>query len=290
MRIAAKLPNRQALRDPADLRQAIQGIETLGFDVLSIDDHVSVTDPARLDDPAMFDVMAAEHEVLTTLAWASAFTNTIRFRSGILILPQRQTVLVARQTAEVDVLSGGRLDLGIGIGWNRDEFAALGERFETRGRRAEAQIDVLRKLWTAPFVDHADEWHGLEGTGVLPRPVQRPIPIWIGASGEPAVRRAARIADGFIPLGRIGRGGEAQVAIYQDELDLIGRSLSEAPIEGWIDLLPEDPERWRREAERWAELGATTITLVPPDDEGETVDSHLSRFERALHALCSDVG
>src|SRR6185503_18050042 len=132
----------------------------------------------------------------------AAVTTRLQLTTGILILPQRQTALVAKQAAEVDVLSAGRLRLGVGLGWNYVEYEALGEDFHTRGRRLEEQVEVLRKLWTQPLVTHRSAEIVIDNAGLNPMPVQRPIPIWFGGSVEPALKRAAKLADGWMPAGR----------------------------------------------------------------------------------------
>jgi probable F420-dependent oxidoreductase len=142
------------------------------------------------------------HEPMVFFGLLAAITTRLELVTGILILPQRQTALVAKQTTEVDVLSGGRLRLGIGIGWNYIEYDALGEDFRTRGRRVEEQIEVLRKLWTQPLVTHQTAHHLIDNAGINPLRMQRPIPIWFGGAAEPVLKRAARLGDGWMPAGR----------------------------------------------------------------------------------------
>src|SRR5439155_560460 len=166
-------------------------------------DHVLGAHPNR--EPNLTGPYTYEHpfhEPMVFFGFLAAITTRLELVTGILILPQRQTALVAKQTAEVDVLSGGRLRLGIGIGWNYVEYDALGEDFRTRGRRVEEQIEVLRKLWTQPLVTHKSAEHVIDNAGINPLPVRRPIPIWFGGAAEPVLRRAARIGDGWMPAGR----------------------------------------------------------------------------------------
>ena len=167
----------------------------------------------------------------------SAITTKLELVTGILILPQRQTALVAKQTAEVDVLSGGRLRLGIGIGWNYVEYDALGEEFRTRGRRVEEQIEVLRKLWTQPLVTHKGAHHVIDNAGINPLPVRRPIPVWFGGAAEPVLRRAARIGDGWMPA---GRPPDDRMKGYVDQLDgylaAAGRDRKQFGIDPWISI------------------------------------------------------
>jgi len=192
----------------------------------------------------------------------AAITTRLELVTGILILPQRQTALVAKQTAEVDVLSGGRLRLGIGIGWNYVEYDALGAQFHTRGRRAEEQIEVLRKLWTQPLVTHKTARHVIDHAGINPLPIQRPIPIWFGGAAEPVLKRAARLGDGWMPA---GRPPDDRVKAYIEQLHgylaEAGRDRSKFGIDPWISIqgLPQD--EWHRRVEAWRALGATHVAV-----------------------------
>ncbi|MEJ7837316.1 MAG: LLM class F420-dependent oxidoreductase [Thermomicrobiales bacterium] len=283
--IGAKFPNNETGATPQALKEFAQGIERLGFDHLSIDDHVSIAAPEQFGtDRAAAIRVRARHEVLTGLAFLAGATTTLKLRTGVLILPQRQTVLVARQAAEVDLLSDGRLTMGVGIGWNRLEFDALGETFGTRGRRFESQIQILRQLWTEDYVTHSDDWHRLERTGILPRPA-RPIPLWIGAKAGVAIQRAARLADGFMSLGQIGQGAEEEVETYRAERDRLGLGDRPMQLEGWIDLGSGAESEWLEQANAWRALGATHLTLVSPPVPIQPVTAHLETLQRAREAI-----
>src|SRR5581483_9912585 len=180
---------------------------------------------------------------------------------GVLVLPQRQTALVAKQAAAIDVLSGGRLRLGVGLGWNHVEFEALGEEFSDRGRRSEEQIEVLRRLWTEPVVDFEGRWHRIPAAGINPLPVQRPIPIWIGGSAEAAIRRTARLADGFFPQRPLEGGWEATLERLREWAEEAGRDPDSIGIEIRLDAAQGAPDDWRREADEWRTLGATHASV-----------------------------
>jgi probable F420-dependent oxidoreductase len=169
---------------------------------------------------------------------------------------------VAKQAAEVDVLSKGRLRLGIGIGWNYVEYDALGEDVHNRGRRAEEQIEVLRKLWTQPLVTHKSAHHAIDNAGLNPLPVQRPIPIWFGGAAEPVLRRAARIGDGWMPA---GRPPDDRMKVYMEQLDgylaAAGRHRAQFGIDPWISIQGLDKDEWRRRVEGWRALGATHVAV-----------------------------
>jgi probable F420-dependent oxidoreductase len=197
---------------------------------------------------------------MVLFGFLAAVTSRLQLTTGILILPQRQTVLVAKQAAEVDVLSRGRLRLGIGLGWNYVEYDALGESFQTRGRRVEEQVEVLRKLWTQPLVTHRSERFAIDNTGLNPMPIQRPIPIWFGGTAEAALKRAAKLGDGWMPAGRppndVAKGLVEQVHKYLDEA---GRDRASFGIDPWISVQGVSKDEWRKRAEGWRLLGATHI-------------------------------
>jgi probable F420-dependent oxidoreductase len=169
---------------------------------------------------------------------------------------------VAKQTAEVDVLSGGRLRLGIGIGWNYVEYEALGENFHNRGRRAEEQIEVLRKLWSQPLVTHKSAHHVISNAGLNPLPIQRPIPIWFGGAAEPALKRAARLGDGWMPA---GRPPDDRIKAYLEQLhgylEEAGRDRQSFGIDPWISVQGLNKEEWHRRVEAWRDLGASHVAV-----------------------------
>ena len=201
MRTGVIFPQFEFGTDPAAVREYAQTAEGLGYRHIGADDHVIGPNPERPGGWTGWVTYRTQfHEPFTLFCFMAAVTRTVEFETCVLLLPQRQTVLAARQAAEVDILSGGRLRLGVGLGWNEIEYIALNEDFHTRGRRIEEQIDLLRKLWTQPLVDFHGRWHTIPDAGINPLPVQRPIPIWIGGQSEPAIRRAARLGDGWLPL------------------------------------------------------------------------------------------
>ena len=202
MQIGAVYPQIELRGDPSAVRRLGLAVEELGFDYLLAYDHVlgavhadrtpQLTGPYTEHDPF--------HDPFVMFAYLAAITERLQFATGILILPQRPTALVARQAADLDLLSGGRLRLGVGIGWNHVEYEALGQQFRTRGARQEEQIGLLRRLFTEPVVDFSGRFDRIDRAALVPRPAQ-PIPIWLGGSSEAAYDRAARLADGFIFIG-----------------------------------------------------------------------------------------
>jgi len=200
MEFGVVLPHNEIGNDPGALKAYVQGAEALGARQLLIYDHVLGADPNRQGGwRGVYDKDIAFHEPLTTLAFIAALTETIELVTTILILPQRQTVLVAKQVAEVAILSNNRLRLGVGTGWNRIEYEALNEDFSTRGVRQSEQIEVLRALLAEEVLDYTGKYHRIDQAGINPRP-SKPVPIWFGGSAPALIRRCARLGDGWIPL------------------------------------------------------------------------------------------
>src|SRR5213593_1990519 len=204
MKIGVIFPQTECGTDVGAIAEFVRAVEAMGFDHLFVADHVLGADPRFHSHPSLVNYSheSVVHESLTLMAYFAAITRRITLATGILILPQRQTVLVAKQAAEIDVLTGGRLRLGIGLGWNHVEYEALGKDFHTRGRRVEEQVEVLRALWTQPLVTFRGADHVIDNAGLNPMPIQRPIPIWFGGGAEPALKRAAKLGDGWMPASR----------------------------------------------------------------------------------------
>jgi probable F420-dependent oxidoreductase len=245
------------------LRDYAQTVQDLGYDFIVASDHVVGADPTaypHLD--RVFPIDNFLREPLTIFAFLSAAAPGLGLLASVVILPQRQTVMVAKQAADIDTLCQGRLRLGVGIGWNPIEYEALGMRFEDRASRLEEQIDVLRRLWTERVVTFDGRFHHLHAAGINPRPIQQPIPIWIGASAESAVKRAARIADGFLPLRPLAGGWQATMDKIWGWLDEFGRKGSDFGIEGRLDAGTGTPDQWRKTYEMWRAFGASHLSIA----------------------------
>jgi probable F420-dependent oxidoreductase len=276
MRIGVSFPTTEIGTDPAVIRDFAQAAEDLGFDHITAIDHVlqaGTTDSTGWRAYYTRDNMF--HEPFVLFGFFAGATTKIELATAILILPQRPTVLVAKQAAEVDVLTGGRLRLGVGIGWNALEFDALGQNFRNRGRRIEEQVAVLRALWTNELVTYEGEWHRIDDAGLNPLPVQRPIPLWFGAFEEPAIRRAGRLGDGWYLNPRIEPGDDAkrQIEIFHEGALEMGRDPEALGIDVTLHIGEQDPGVWAAQAECWKALGASHVTvrtmyagLTTPDD------------------------
>jgi probable F420-dependent oxidoreductase len=201
------------------------------------------------------------HEPFVLFGYLAAFTRRLELVTGVIILGQRQTALVAKQAAEVDVLTGGRLRLGIGIGWNHVEYEALGTNFHDRGRRSEEQLAVLRALWTQEVVDFKGHWHQITQAGLNPLPVQRPIPLWLGGRAEAVIKRVGRLADGWFPQFPPDQAGEDTLNRMRRYAQEAGRDPAAIGIEGRINFGAGTPDTWAQEAEAWQKVGATHLSV-----------------------------
>lgn len=264
MRIGVVFPQTEIGSDPAVIRDYAQVAEDAGYDHLVVYDHVLGGHPDRFRELGMRPPYTHEdafHEPMVLFGYLAAVTRRLELVTGILILPQRQTALVAKQAAEVDVISGGRLRLGVGLGWNPIEYEALGEKFRTRGRRIEEQIALLRRLWTEELVDFEGRYHMVRAAGINPLPVQRPIPIWMGGSAETALRRIAHIADGWFPQLRIGPQTAEVVERVRGYVRQAGRTVESFGIEGRIGVAGSSEQEWIAAAGAWREVGATHVSF-----------------------------
>lgn len=286
MKLGVVFPQTEIGTDPVVIRDFAQAVEQLGYDHLMIYDHVLGANPAaRPGWKGFFTHKDMFHEPFVLFAYLAAHTERLGLVTGIVILPQRQTALVAKQAAEVDVLSGGRLRFGVGVGWNEVEYVALGKDFHTRGVQMAEQVRVLRALWTQESVTFRGRWHQIEDAGINPLPVQRPIPIWMGGTADVVLRRIARLADGWFPS--TGPAVEAQRALLTRLREYIrarGRGQGEVGLEPRVSVAQGGPEEWRRQADEWRELGATHLSVSTPRT-GLTPDAHIQMVTRFKEAL-----
>lgn len=262
MELSAFLPTRDIGSDPAKIKDWAQAAEDLGYAYIEVADHVFGATPRDGWTP-LYDENDAFHETFTTLAFLAASTRTIKLSTGVLILPQRQTGVVAKQAAEVDLLCKGRLRLGVGVGWNHVEYAGLGIDWKSRGARQEEQVEVMRRLWTEDVVTYSGRFHDLLEVTIVPPPVQRPIPIWFGGTADATIKRAARIGDGWMPIMLPDEQAEAKLADLHEHLKVFGRARTAFGLEGWLRMYEADPQRWAEAARGWRRLGAHIVMLYP---------------------------
>ena len=283
MQISAWFPTRDIGTDPVRIRDWAQAAEELGYDHIEVPDHVFGA-TARDGWSPRYNEQDAFHETFVTLGFLAGVTTTIGLASGVLILPQRQTGVVAKQATQVDILSGGRLRLGVGVGWNHVEYEALNEDWKSRGTRQREQVEVLKKLWCEDLVTYQGRFHQFTEVNITPRPVQRPIPVWFGGSSDAVVKRAAQIGDGWMPIMAPDHEAEAKLEQLRNHLSDCGRDTSAFGIEGWLRMDKADPDEWSVAAEGWRKLGADIVMLYPMyripnlDDQIET----LRRFKEVV--------
>ena len=287
MEFGVVLPHNEIGNDPGALKAYVQGAEALGARQLLIYDHVLGADPNRQGGwRGVYDKDIAFHEPLTTLAFIAALTETIELVTTILILPQRQTVLVAKQVAEVAILSNNRLRLGVGTGWNRIEYEALNEDFSTRGVRQSEQIEVLRALLAEEVLDYTGKYHRIDQAGINPRP-SKPVPIWFGGSAPALIRRCARLGDGWIPLMGPSPAAAEIIAALRQQREAANKPWDQFSILAQAQYAGGTPERWQSHAEKWRGLSATHMAIAT-HNAGETdVDGHLARIEAYFKAVRS---
>ena len=269
MKFGVTFPQTEIGADPVAIRDFAQAAEAAGFDYLVTYDHVLGAHPDRFvgkdvgfpSPPYLYQNQF--HEPFTLFAFLAGVTKRIELATGILILPQRQTALVAKQAAEVDLLSGQRLRLGVGIGWNFTEYESLNEDFHTRGARQEEQITVLRKLWAEELVTFQGRWHTLDRVGINPRPA-RPIPIWIGGGvKEPLLRRVARFADGWMPLLMPGQETGAIIERLRYHLSEEGRDIASFGLQANVRAEPGREKDWVNDAKYLRSVGVTHLGMGP---------------------------
>jgi probable F420-dependent oxidoreductase len=286
MRIGVVFPQNEITEDPVAVREYAQTTEGLGYTHLVTYDHVVGADTrTRPDWSGPYTHKSLFHEPLVLYGYLAGLTEQLELVTGVLILPQRQTVLVAKQAAEVDVLTRGRFRLGVGIGWNYVEYQALGMDFGNRGKRSEEQIEVLRALFTQESVTFHGRWHTIDAAGINPLPVQRPIPIWIGGGSEATLRRVARIGDGWFPqLPPDEKAREAIEKIHQYAREL-GRDPSSIGIEARLNYARQTPDDWRRDLEAWESLGATHLSINTMRAGLEGPAAHMEAIRRFKEAV-----
>ena len=292
MRIGVVFPQTEMAADPGAVKAFAQAAEDLGFTHLLAYDHVLGASTAnRPDFRGPYTSDSSFHEVFVLFGFLAGVTEHLELVTGVLILPQRQTALVAKQTAEIDVLSKGRLRLGIGVGWNDVEFTGLGESFRNRGKRSEEQIEVLRRLWTEDVIDFEGQWHRIPQAGIRPLPVRRPIPVWLGGYVPATFERTGRMGDGYFPSSQQGEGPtdavRANLETIRDAAKANGRDPAEIGIEPRIRLPRLDPDSWAEVTGAWAaEEGISHLSVITMDgDEPLDVDGHIALLRAYREAV-----
>jgi probable F420-dependent oxidoreductase len=285
MHIGAVFPQYEIGDDPEVIRAWAETVEQLGYRHVLAYDHVLGANVYTRPGWRGYTSETAFHEVFVLFGYLAAVTSRLELVTGVLILPQRQTALVAKQAAEVDVLGGGRLRLGIGVGWNAVEYEALGESFSNRGGRSEEQIELLRALWAEPAISFSGQWHRVDNAGVKPRPVRGSIPIWIGGNAEVTLRRVGRLGDGWFPQrgpDDVARGMVERIRGYAKDA---GRQPQDIGFEPRLSVAEVPSTGWTEFATGWRDLGATHLCVNTMGLGLPTADDHLAVLADVIKVL-----
>lgn len=287
MQIGVTFPQTEIGANPAAIRDYAQAVEDLGYAHILAYDHVLGADTThRPGWKGAYSSKDMFHEVFVLFGYLAALTR-MELVTGILILPQRQTALVAKQAAEIDVLTGGKLRLGVAIGWNAVEYEALGMNFHTRGRAIEEEVEVLRLLWSKDIVDYKGTFVTIPEAGLNPLPPHRSIPIWMGGSGDKLLRRVARLGDGWFPQGLPDEQMRQTLERLRGYIRDAGRDPASVGIEARIEARDGGPDDWARRTEDWRKLGATHISINTMNAGYKSLDEHIQAIRRYKEALGS---
>ena len=292
MKLGVTYPQNIIGGDPTIVRDFAQTAEGLGYSHLVAYDHVvGVNRAAYPDWKGPYTSADLFHDPFTLFSYIAGITETIELSPQIVILPQRQAVLVAKQAASLDVLSGGRLRLGVGIGWNKVEYIAMGEYFHDRGKRSEEQIAVMRALWAEPHVVFEGEYHMIPDAGINPLPAE-PLEVWIGGGSDATYDRIGRMGDGWLNIYVSPDNIQPALDKIQASAEQAGRDASKIGLDCWTGMGSGTPDDWRAEIETWRNLGATHITVntifnrghIKPI-KGRDASTHLKMIERYMEAV-----
>ncbi len=281
MHIGVAFPGPEMGVDPVAIRDYAQAAEELGYDHLLTYEHVLGVDPTSRPE---LQGLPTIHEPFVLFGYLAAFTR-LELITGVLILPQRQTALVAKQAAEVDLLTGGKLRLGIGVGWNDVEYEALDKDFHQRGRIIEEQVEVLRLLWSKEVVNYTGTFHTITHAGINPLPVHRSIPIWMGGNTAVAMKRVARLGDGWLPLGKPDEQMHALLEQLRSSIREAGRDPDSVGIEGIVNMSSGNLDELVRQTNAWHDLGATHVVVDTLGLGYASPDEHIEAIRRYKEAI-----
>ena len=279
MKLGVVFPQTEIGADPNVLREYVQTVEGLGYDYLTIYDHVLGANPDRPGGwSGPYTYQTQFHEPMVLFGWMAALTRHLEFVTGVLILPQRQTALVAKQAAQISVLAGGRFRLGVGVGWNEVEYVGLKEDFHVRGKRVEEQVTLLRDLWTKPLVTFNGDFDNVPDAGINPLPPQ-PIPIWFGGNADVALRRSAHLGDGWLPNSMSVEELRVQLKTLRTYLAEAGRNPENFGVDFRMSVNRTPQSEWVSEAAQLTELGVTHIAINTMGAGYHNLQDHLTAIK-----------
>jgi probable F420-dependent oxidoreductase len=286
MNIGVVFPQIEFGNDIAAIKEYAQTAEALGYSHILAYDHILGANPQRAEPwQGPYTYQNPFHEPFLLFSFMAALTTTIEFVTGVLILPQRETALAAKQAAELDVLSNGRFRLGIGNGWNKVEYQAQNQNFHTRGKRIEEQVAVLRLLWQNELVSYQGQWHTIPDAGLNPLPVQRPIPIWFGGHADAVLERLARLGDGWFPNYRTAAAAQPALEKLENYLVENGRSLTDIGIEPRLSYENGRADQWQQTIAEWQAAGASHLSLNTMSLGFDTPQKHIQAIRRFAEAI-----
>ena len=294
MQLGALLPLGDIGGAPAVVREYAQTAEAIGYNFIEAPDHVLGANEASAPEPGRTGT-GLFHDPFVLFGFLAGCTQGLGFSTGVLILPQRQTVLVAKQAACLDVLCGGRFRLGVGVGWNKVEFTGLNENFHNRGRRSEEQVHVMRALWAEPHITFKGRWHTIEDAGINPRPASGKVPVWFGGHHERTLERIAKWGDGWMPNAYAGSEATEVLGRLRHLTEAAGRDPAQVGIEAWVSMGTGNDSDWAREARFWKSEGASHLCLTTTFNlrhhkriPGRSISDHLAALRR-YHSTVADL-
>lgn len=286
MRLGAVFPQLESGSDPIAIRDYAQAVEALGYShILGYDHVLGANTASRPDWSGPYTSASLFHELFVLYGYLAAVTQQLELVTAVIILPQRQTALVAKQAAEVDLLSGGRLRLGVGVGWNAVEYEGLNENFHDRGARSEEQITLLRALWADTAITFKGRWHTINDAGLNPLPPRRSIPIWIGGYSEATLRRIGAMGDGWFPWRPPGDEMRAQIERLHGYARAAGRDPAQIGLEPQLSLARVPEAEWEQYAEGWRQLGATHLCVNTMGAGLGSLEEHVATLRRVKERI-----
>ncbi len=284
MQIGVTFPQYEIGADPVDIRGYAQAVEELGYKHLLAYDHVLGADPAKREGWTGYTHQHMFHEIFVLFGYLAAIAPRLELVTGVVILPQRQAALVAKQAAQVDVLTGGKFRLGVGVGWNAVEYEALGMNFKTRGKLIEEQVDLMRRLWEREVISYEGKFHRVTEAGLNPLPVRRSIPVWMGGGADVLLRRTARLGDGWFPQGRPDDEMRRKVDLLRRYTEEVGRDPGSVGIEARVNF-GDGVKECVRQTAAWREIGATHITINTMGAGLASQTDHLDAIRQYMDAV-----